>query len=51
MPIRSWLDVVRDPTLPGSLNYLVHGALQDYDLPDLITSLPEGMVTIEGPAK
>jgi dienelactone hydrolase len=47
--ITSWLDVVRDPTLPGQLPNIVHGALLDYDLPDLVNSLPAGKVVMEEP--
>lgn len=49
--LTSWLDVVRDPTLPGQLPNIVHGALLDYDLPDLVNSFPPGKVVIEEPLK
>lgn len=49
--ITSWLDVVRDPTIPGQLPNIVHGALLDYDLPDLVNSLPAGKVVIEDPLR
>jgi len=46
--LRSWLDVVRDPTIATPhLADVVHGALLDYDLPDLVNSLQPGVVTIE----
>lgn len=49
--MNSWLDVVRNPLLPGQLVNVVHGALLDYDLTDLVNSLPAGTVVIEDPLK
>jgi hypothetical protein len=49
--LKSWLDVVRNPLLPGQLINVVHGALLDYDLTDLAASLPQGTVTIEEPLR
>lgn len=49
--VTSWLAVVRDPTLPGQLANIVHGALLDYDLADLVDSLPSGTVIVEEPLK
>lgn len=45
--MQSWLDVVRDPTLPGQTANIVHGALLDYDLTDLAASLPPGVLHVE----
>jgi dienelactone hydrolase len=47
--LKSWVDVVRNPLLPGQLINVVHGALLDYDLTDLANSLPPGTVKIEDP--
>lgn len=49
--VKSWLDVIRDPTLPGQLANIVHGALLEYDLSDLIDSLPSGTVVMEEPLR
>jgi len=43
----TWVPTVRDPTLPGQLVQTVHGALQAYDLADLLASLPKESVTVE----
>ena len=43
----TWIPTVRDPTLPGQLVQTVHGALQAYDLADLLASLPKESVTVE----
>ncbi len=43
----TWLDVVRDPNLSGRLVNAVHGALQVYDLSDLVDSLPKERVWSE----
>jgi len=48
--LTSWVDVVRDPTLPGQLANIVHGALLEYDLPDLVESLPLKVV-VESPLR
>ncbi|MFC1525660.1 alpha/beta hydrolase family protein [Candidatus Latescibacterota bacterium] len=48
--LSSWADLVRAPG--ASLDFLpqvVHGALQTYDLPDLVGLLPAGKVTVEDP--
>ena len=47
--LASWSDLVRHPTAPGQLVNTVHGALEAYDLPDLVRSLPTGKVTIVEP--
>lgn len=47
----SWVEVVRDPNLPGQLANIVHGALLEYDLPDLVNSLPPNTVSAEEPLK
>jgi hypothetical protein len=47
--VTSWTDVVRDPNLPGQLANIVHGALLDYDLPDLVESLRPMSVIVEEP--
>ncbi|MEZ6086742.1 MAG: acetylxylan esterase [Pirellulaceae bacterium] len=47
--IRSWSEVVKSP---GSLNQavnVVHGALQHYDLPELIELVGEASVTVDEP--
>jgi dienelactone hydrolase len=49
--LKSWLDVVRDPTLPGQTANIVHGALLDYDLTDLAASLPPGVLQWETSSK
>jgi hypothetical protein len=48
--VTSWVDVVRDPTLPGQLANIVHGALLEYDLPDLVESLSASVV-VESPLR
>jgi hypothetical protein len=47
----SWVPTVRDPTLPGQLVQTVHGALQAYDLGDLLASLPKESLTVESSSK
>ena len=47
--LASWSDLVRHPTAPGQLVNTVHGALEAYDLPDLVRSLPPGKVTVMEP--
>jgi dienelactone hydrolase len=49
--MKSWLDVVRDPALSGQLANIVHGALLEYDLPDLVESLPSSFVVVESALK
>ncbi|MEO7773589.1 MAG: hypothetical protein ABIT61_02645, partial [Steroidobacteraceae bacterium] len=49
--VASWTDVIRDPTLPGQLANIVHGALLEYDLPDLVASLRPIPVVIEEPLR
>ena len=34
---RDWASIVRDPNPEGMLEYVVHGALELYDLPNLVT--------------
>jgi hypothetical protein len=43
----SWAPTVRDPTLSGQLVQTVHGALQAYDLADLLASLPKDAIRVE----
>ncbi|MGN6545483.1 MAG: alpha/beta hydrolase family protein, partial [Aureliella sp.] len=43
----SWSQVAKSPDEARWLTTTVHGALRNYDLPDLIKSLPEGKVRIE----
>jgi cephalosporin-C deacetylase-like acetyl esterase len=45
----SWSDVVNTPVTRGSLVNTVHGALQTYDLPDLIALIGPERITIENP--
>jgi hypothetical protein len=47
----SWVPTVRDPTLPGQLVQTVHGALQAYDLADLLASFPKESLTVEAGSK
>jgi hypothetical protein len=47
----TWVATVRDPTLPGQLVQAVHGALQAYDLGDLLASLPKETLTVEAGSK
>ena len=47
----TWVPTVRDPTLPGQLVQTVHGALQAYDLADLLASLPKESLTVEAGSK
>lgn len=47
----TWVPTVRDPTLPGQLVQTVHGALQAYDLADLLASLPKEALTVEAGSK
>ena len=47
----TWVPTVRDPTLPGQLVQAVHGALQAYDLADLLASLPKESVTVQAGSK
>jgi len=45
----SWSSVVRTPEAKHQLMNAVHGALEVYDLPDLLALLPEGKVRVEEP--
>lgn len=45
--LTAWSDYLHDPAMRGQMVNVVHGALEKYDLPDLIASLPEGKVTAE----
>lgn len=45
----SWSAVVADPRAKDQLINGVHNALRWYDLPDLVSSLPEGRVTVVDP--
>jgi len=45
----SWANVVRTPMAVNQFENVVHGALKTYDLPDLLTTLPEGQVTVVEP--
>jgi hypothetical protein len=47
----TWVPTVRDPTLPGQLVQTVHGALQAYDLGDLLASWPKESLTVEAGSK
>jgi hypothetical protein len=47
----TWVSTVRDPTLPGQLVQTVHGALQAYDLGDLLAIWPKGSLTVEAGSK
>jgi hypothetical protein len=43
----TWIPTVRDPARPGQLVQTVHGALQAYDLADLLASFPKEALTVE----
>jgi cephalosporin-C deacetylase-like acetyl esterase len=43
----SWSAVARSPVSDNQLTNVVPGALQSYDLPDLMGSLPPGSVTVQ----
>jgi hypothetical protein len=45
----SWSHVVRTPRARNQFINVVHGALEVYDLPDLVAALPEGKVTLVQP--
>ena len=47
----TWVPTVRDPTLAGQLVQTVHGALQAYDLADLLASWPKESLTVEAGSK
>ncbi len=51
--LASWADVVATASdaIGPQLTNTVHGALQVYDLPDLVGSLPAGFVTVEEPLR
>ncbi|MBN1587947.1 MAG: acetylxylan esterase [Pirellulales bacterium] len=49
--VQSWADVVREPWAMFQYVNVVHGALEVYDLPDLVASLPEGSVEIVDPRR
>jgi len=44
--LESWSDVVNAPVTYDQLVNTVHGALQSYDLPDLLGVLPADTVTV-----
>jgi cephalosporin-C deacetylase-like acetyl esterase len=44
-----WSDVLSVPMATNQFENIVHGALRTYDLPDLLETLPEAMVTISDP--
>jgi len=45
----SWSNVVRTPVTRNQLINAVHGALNTYDLPDLLATLPQEKVTVTEP--
>jgi len=47
--LTSWDNVVSSPTAATQLPWVVHGALQTYDLPDLVAALGAGKITIAEP--
>jgi len=47
--LTSWSDVIHTPKARRQLVNVVHGALQVYDLPDLLATLPPGKATVTGP--
>src|SRR5262249_11592819 len=47
----TWIPVVREPSHSGQLVQTVHGALQAYDLADLLASLPKESLTVENGSK
>jgi hypothetical protein len=49
--LTTWVPTVRDPALPGQLVQTVHGALQAYDLADLLASWPKESLTVEKGSK
>ena len=48
--IPSWSDVVSNPNARDQLINTVHGALEVYDLPDLLNTAPAGSIRIVDPA-
>ena len=47
--LTSWKSVVTIPVTKGQLPNVVHGALQSYDLPDLVEFIGPKRITIEDP--
>jgi dienelactone hydrolase len=47
--IESWSNVVTEPMTKNQLVNTVHGALQYYDLPDLVRAIPREKLTIVNP--
>ncbi|MDY0168188.1 MAG: acetylxylan esterase [Thermoguttaceae bacterium] len=47
--IESWMDVVATPLAEHQLEQIVAGALQRYDLPDLVRAIAPRPVTVRGP--
>jgi hypothetical protein len=47
--LSSWANVVHTPVTKGVLINVVHGALRAYDLPELVTLIGPGRVSIEDP--
>lgn len=47
--LKSWQDVITTPVTKNVLNNVVHGALQYYDLPDLISLIDSEKVIIQNP--
>jgi hypothetical protein len=47
--LASWADVVRQPLAKGRFANVVHGALEVYDLPDLLGTLPAEKLTVTDP--
>ncbi|MEX2016454.1 MAG: hypothetical protein WD873_07415, partial [Candidatus Hydrogenedentales bacterium] len=43
----SWSTMLVNPLRPGMLEHAVHGALQLYDVADLVRLLPEGVLVLE----
>jgi dienelactone hydrolase len=48
--LASWAEVVRTPLAKNQMPNAIHGALQIYDLPDLLATLPKGKATVIAPA-
>lgn len=43
----TWSEMVRNPRIQGQITNIVHGVLQEYDIPQLLSELPEGKVTVQ----
>ncbi len=43
----SWSETIENPRIQGQITNVVHGVLQEYDIPQLLSEFPDGKVTVQ----